>query len=290
MKLLKTLLPIVLLFITLVSKAQKIDTIEVGYNKTVVLIFSTPVISDDIGSEDVLVAKEREMIKLAGAIDRFKETTLFVETEDGYYSYIIKYSSNPKKLSLFYPATKVTYAKGGGAVSSSNAKTVSVNNPNGSSGGNAKELGVDKDNNFYSKCDDIAHRSNSINDLGVLSSKLHLMLSDIYINNDNLFFKVTMKNNSNIDYDIELIRFVIKSKKGKIKQAAVQETILEPVYVYNGEKNEIQGKDGLIKVFCFKKFTFSEEKKLFIELWENGGERILSFNVPSERIINTKKL
>lgn len=94
---------ILLLIFTIISIqnsfSQKIDTIGVSYNKTVVLIFENPIIADDIGSENVIISRDREVLKIAATIKAFQETTLFVETKDGYYSFILVYDENQKAFS-----------------------------------------------------------------------------------------------------------------------------------------------------------------------------------------------
>lgn len=288
----KKIISIILFLCTLqFSIAQKIDTIEVSYTKTTILIFSSEVTSDDIGSPDVLIQKEGNKVKLAAAIQRFAETNLFIETSEGYYSFILKYKDSPKTLTKFYTAEQVTYPK----VEKIEIAPQKINFPTQANTAqnnhsNTATQDIDLQNRFFNECELIARKSNSYNDVGVLSAKASCMLTDMYVRGDYMYFKITIKNMSNINYDVELIRFVVRNKKGAIKQAAVQEVILEPLYVFNGEINQVKGKDAVTKVFVFKKLTIADEKKLCIELWENGGDRILNFAITQDMILNTKKL
>jgi len=281
----------ILIFLFLCTLQQSIaagfvkqDTIEVSFFKTVVLIFEKPVISDDVGSPDLLIESEGEKVKLAAAVQGMHETNLFIETGDGYYSFIIRYNANPKTLTHFYPGIKVTYPKSNVVASPQVIQDTKTSME-------AKQAAVEgeKQNSYFKKCEMIAKRTNSFSDIGVFSARASVTLGDIYVSEDMLYFKIVMKNMSNIDYDVELIRFVVRHKKGVIKQAASQETIMEPVYVYNGDINEIKGKDGLIKIFVFKKFTIANEKKLVVELWEDGGDRILNFAISEDMILHTKR-
>lgn len=259
--------------------AQNHDTLFVSTNKTVVLIFDSEVLTDDVGSKDVIAAREGEIIKLKAKTVNFKETSLFVKTSSGYHSFILNYKENPKVLSVYINNTKNPI------VSNTTTKKETENlKPNEAT----KKETIPVKNEFSSDCENLEKRKNTINDMAIISKKALFQLADIVIKNDKLYFKVLIKNNSNIDYDIELIRFSIRNKKGDIKQAAVQETILTPVYIYNDEIKEIKGKERLCKVFVFDKFTYDNDKKLLLEIWENGGERILDFTIKTNLILDVK--
>lgn len=296
MKRFKLILVFACICYSFAATAQKLDTIEVSYYKTTILIFDSEIITDDAGSPDLLISKEGKILKCASAIRGLHETNLFVETGSGYYSFIVKYNENPKGITRNFGVSNITYEKAIDEIElPPNSNSGNMNSQTASSSASSSSvvndnLKFEEKNKITKECSDMAAYANTIKDLGVISSKLQLTLADIAVKDDRLYFKLVAKNTSNIDYDIELIRFVTVNKKGKIKQAAVQEGNLTPVYIYNGEKNEIPGKSGLIKVFVFDKFTYADDKKLMVELWENGGERILSFAVPQEYLLNCRKI
>lgn len=70
-----------------------------------------------------------------------------------------------------------------------------------------------------------------------------------------------MANNSNINYDVDMLRFFIKDEK-KSKRTALQEVEIQPLYVH-GDTSTIRGNAKNIIVFALPKFTISD-KKYFI--------------------------
>jgi conjugative transposon TraN protein len=284
---------------------DKLDTIRVSFSKTVILVFDSKITFDNLGSEDVIAQKKDNKILLAAAVKKFPETNLHIETESGYYSFIILYQENPKK--LFYNFNKshsvlensssqevIEVEEESKEILAKSVQKPSVKPSTGTASTNAqptkKTVKPSKEDLFANNCKSIHDKSNSYKSIGVLGNKMFWSLGDIYVKEDHLYFKVSANNSSNIKYDIDLIKFVTRSSSGKIKQKAEQEDIIEPTFVYNGEKMVVDGKSTLTKVFVFPKFTIDDEKKLFVELWEVGGDRKLEFSITNKEIIRVKNL
>ncbi len=101
-----------------------------------------------------------------------------------------------------------------------------------------------------------------------------LQLGGIYVNHDILYFRLFLKNKSNISYAIDNISFTIKDKQ-KSKRTATQELSLTPLYSLNGLSN-VKSNSTVICVIALSKFTLPDSKRLSIQVLEKDGSRNLS--------------
>ncbi len=115
---------------------------------------------------------------------------------------------------------------------------------------------------------------------------IKLQLNGIYIKSDVVFYQLKIKNNSNINYDIDMLRLFINDKK-KSKRTASQEIEIQPLYVY-GDTSTIKGKSKNIFVFALQKFTIPDQKYLSIQLMEKNGGRHLQLKVHNRTIVKAK--
>ena len=94
--------------------------------------------------------------------------------------------------------------------------------------------------------------------------KLNVQLNNVYVISDYIFLDMTFKNNSNLSYDIEDLKFSIEDKK--IYKATNNQSIeLIPIFQLNAQK---QFKKNFRNIYVFKKFTFPNSKVMMIRLIE----------------------
>ena len=294
MKQLFKILPFIIIPLLAIGQKTKekhhTDTLRLSFSKTVYLVFDTPVKFEDHGSDNVIVKTSGNKVFLGAKIKKFSETNLLVETESGFYSFILVYNENPKKLLYKYDSEALVLKAQDETQFSEKEKNNKVGKNSSPEQSKVSSKTAVSTEDFPNDCQKIVSMSNSITTIGVFGGKMLWSLGDIYVKDDYLYFKVCATNKSNIKYDVDLIKFVIRNSKGNVKQKAVQEDIVTPLYVFNGPKMQIEGKSALTKVFVFQKFTIDDEKKLFIELWEVGGDRKLEFGVTDKDILKVKKL
>ena len=104
-----------------------------------------------------------------------------------------------------------------------------------------------------------------------------------YIKNDNIYYQLRIKNNSPIDYDIEVLRFYIRDKK-KGKRTAVQENELKPLYV-SGNIAQVKSFNQNIIVVALDKFTIPDKKFMGIQIMEKNGGRHLIMKLNNKDIL-----
>lgn len=94
--------------------------------------------------------------------------------------------------------------------------------------------------------------------------KLNVQLNNAYVMSDYIFLDMTFKNNSNLSYDIEDLKFSIEDKK--IYKATNNQSIeMIPVFQLNPQKHF---RKNFRNIYAFKKFTFPNSKVMMIRLIE----------------------
>ena len=94
--------------------------------------------------------------------------------------------------------------------------------------------------------------------------KLNVQLNNAYVMSDYIFLDMTFKNNSNLSYDIEDLKFSIEDKK--IYKATNNQSIeLTPIFQLNPQKHF---RKNFRNIYVFKKFTFPNSKVMMIRLIE----------------------
>ncbi|MEQ8880904.1 MAG: DUF4138 domain-containing protein, partial [Cyclobacteriaceae bacterium] len=285
------------------GREAKYDTIPVGYSTSVNLIFDSPVKQWDMGLGirieggeqvwDVLVENSPESpkrIKLAAGIQGFKTTNLFVETTTAYYNFILKYEDRPGKLLYQIQLDQAEIIKVDrnqkSEISSENSKS-DHHKPFIPNTETASRL--DSIDYFSQK---VLKREDSFNPIGKSSQQILFFLSGIYIRKDHLFFKLYIRNDSNIPFDIGFIGF-FKSDRGRrgSKKRPIQEEHLTPVFINDEETKTLESKGEILKVFVFRKFTLSKRKRLYIQVWEGDqGERKIELSLKNKDILKATTL
>lgn len=94
--------------------------------------------------------------------------------------------------------------------------------------------------------------------------KLNMQLNNVYVMSDYIFLDMTFKNNSNLSYTIEALKFSIEDKK--IHKATNNQSIeLKPIFQLNFNKHF---KKNFRNIYVFKKFTYPNSKVMMIRLIE----------------------
>ena len=94
--------------------------------------------------------------------------------------------------------------------------------------------------------------------------KINVQLNNVYVMSDYIFLDMTFKNNSNLSYDIEDLKFSIEDKK--IYKATNNQSIeMTPIFQLNPQKHF---RKNFRNIYVFKKFTFPNSKVMMIRLIE----------------------
>lgn len=252
--------------------------VEVTFSKTTHILFPSEVKYVDLGSHDIIAGKAtgaENVVRVKAAIRGFADETNFsVITADGcFYSFNTVWSDDPAQLSI----EVADWLK---------------ENPGGGIAGDRmfvqlKELGGETPvivnkimyNIFKNNRNDIRH-------VGSKKFGIQALLKGIYIHGNLLYFHTSVRNASNVSYDIDFVRFRVVDKK-LVKRTAIQETVLHPVRTYN-EKRTVEGKATVRHVFALEKITIPDDKILVIDFYERNGGRHQSFVIENIDLIGAK--
>lgn len=94
--------------------------------------------------------------------------------------------------------------------------------------------------------------------------KLSFQLNNVYVMSAYIFLDMTIKNNSNLSYDIEDLKFSLEDKK--IHKATNNQSVdLTPILQLNPQKHF---RKNFRNIYVFKKFTYPNSKVMMIRLIE----------------------
>lgn len=231
-------------------------SLTISCSKTANIIFPYAIISVDRGSKDLLVQKAegvQNILQIKAAKQNFLQTNLTVITADGKLnSFIVDYAENPDVLNFSFGANECK--------DSSFILLETVN-----------QAEVQK----Y-----VTLASVSKNKAGDIKDKrfgICIRLNGLFVHDDVLYLRIGIANRTNINYDIDQLRFYIRDKK-KVKRTSSQEIEIKPLYT-EGYCSLVAGQTERNFVYAFTKFTIPNKKFLAVELMEKNGGRHMKLAV-----------
>jgi conjugative transposon TraN protein len=242
------------------------SNLTVTCNKTTNLIFPLAVQSVDRGSKDILVQQPKgteNIVQVKADKPNFAQTNLSVITTDGnLYSFTIDYAPQPSQLNIVIENKN--------QISSDSIKTQTVKF---NSGNNQVLFKIIAQKISSGKTVNIKKKS---------LNEMRLKVSGIYISNDIIYFRLQVKNNSNISYDVDNIRFSIKDRK-KSRRTATQEIELDPVYTYD-DLGKVLPDSSASCIIALSKFTLPDSKYLLIQMFEKNGSRNINLHLKNKHL------
>lgn len=260
-------------------------TIEVGFTKTVHILFPAPVTYIDIGSMAIIAGKAdgaENVVRVKAAVRDFvEETNLTVITEDGgFYTFDARYAENPSMSTIEIAAAE-----------SPAAQPASASEPAHADEGRVllREVGRERPATVKRVLSDI-YRQNRVDVKGIHTRKygVEVEVRGIYVHNDVIYLHVQIANNSNISFEVDYRRFVVADRKAA-KRTAQQQRIIEPLRVCN-DPSIVRGHQRQRIVFALPKLTLEEDKILLLEIAEKDGARHQYLEISSKELLGAKAL
>ena len=260
-------------------------TIEVGFTKTLHILFPAPVTYIDIGSMAIIAGKAdgaENVVRVKAAVRDFaEETNLTVITEDGgFYTFDARYAENPATSTIEIAAAE-----------SPAAQSASASEPTRADEGCVllREVGRERPATIKRVLSDI-YRQNRADVRGIHTRKygVEVEVRGIYVHNDVIYLHVQIANNTNISFEVDYRRFVVADRKAA-KRTAQQQRIIEPLRVCN-DPSIVRGHQRQRIVFAFPKLTLEEDKILLLEIAEKDGARHQYLEISSKELLGAKAL
>lgn len=260
-------------------------TIEVGFTKTVHILFPASVTYIDIGSMAIIAGKAdgaENVVRVKAAVRDFaEETNLTVITEDGgFYTFDARYAENPATSTIEIAAAE-----------SPATQPASTSEPARADEGRVllREVGRERPATVKRVLSDI-YRQNRADVKGIHTRKygVEVEVRGIYVHNDVIYLHVQIANNTNISFEVDYRRFVVADRKAA-KRTAQQQRTIEPLRVCN-DPSIVRGHQRQRIVFALPKLTLEEEKILLLEIAEKDGARHQYLEISSKELLGAKVL
>jgi len=259
--------------------------IEVGFTKTVHILFPAPVTYIDIGSMAIIAGKAdgaENVVRVKAAVRDFaEETNLTVITEDGgFYTFDARYAENPTTSTIEIAAAESPVAQPASASEPARADEGRVL---------LREVGRERPATVKRVLSDI-YRQNRADVKGIHTRKygVEVEVRGIYVHNDVIYLHVQIANNTNISFEVDDRRFVVADRKAA-KRTAQQQRIIEPLRVCN-DPSIVRGHQRQRIVFALPKLTLEEDKILLLEITEKDGARHQYLEISSKELLGAKAL
>lgn len=290
----KQLFIIISILISSSVTAQVTDTLYIGFTKSIYLVFNeTPIHhanSEDEGVEEIIVKPLDNKLIVTAAIENFEETNMFVQDGARMYMFLLRYSDNPKKFIYNYQNTAVVN------VPNNTQTTKEIETPESTlidyqlkkQQTQTKETKENTKSEFENNSILVLNMEQKLFSKGSKVGKTSIVATNINVHQNYFYLKIKLYNNSDIKYDIDMFRFVIKNKSKSVKKSADQFIELTPSFVLNEDRKTVPPTDFVEFVFVFEKFTIQDNKKLNIQVLELNGDRMLEFDFYSKDILNLK--
>lgn len=260
-------------------------TIEVGFTKTVHILFPASVTYIDIGSMAIIAGKAdgaENVVRVKAAVRDFaEETNITVITEDGgFYTFDARYAENPTTSTIEIAAAE-----------SPVAQPASASEPARADEGHVllREVGRERPATVKRVLSDI-YRQNRVDVKGIHTRKygVEVEVRGIYVHNDVIYLHVQIANNTNISFEVDYRRFVVADRKAA-KRTAQQQRTIDPLRVCN-DPSIVRGHQRQRIVFALPKLTLEEDKMLLLEIAEKDGARHQCLEISSKELLGAKAL
>jgi len=244
--------------------------LEVGCNKTCMLVFPTTIQSADRGAAYVLAEREagsENVLKVKAGKPGFLPSSLTVITADGQiFSFKVFYKANPSYLVLTLKSDLAVETK----------RPLDVDKVQ-FAGGRLNSAAMDSAMQKVLQGPDYLHGA------GVHERKygLRLSVTGIYYLKNLLFFKLRLQSEARMPYLVDSLRIFVRDKK-TTRRTAVADHELRPLAMRSEGSAETD--TGKVILVALPRFSIADNKQVAVILTEKQGDRTLCFYIRQHKM------
>lgn len=252
----------------------KIDSIytephvlPVGKEKMMYLIFPGKIIYEDHGSNNITVEKAEgvdNILSIKAKNNYTEDTNISVVTENGkFYTFTLRFSLNPEIYTF--------------VIDKEEQQKVAILDEG--------ELNTIQKKKIYEQINKMMFLPLKLRDK---ISGIKFEINNIFVYNNILFFRITMENETQINYTIDFMRMYIQDAK-ITKKTAIQQLEQNILFAYD-YPDEIPALEKRTFVVAVNKFTIPDKKRMIIEIQEKNGGRHFYFKIKNKSILRAQQL
>ncbi len=243
-----------------IQAQQTLDTIYANDKKNVALFFPQPIRQGITGTSNFVFTYNREKEQYFGLLQATPgtESNLLTLTKNGQvYSYILKYKEQLSKLNYFI----------------SEKESIGNEKPK-----NVKKLPIVQSQStplnrtaYFQKFSAYLLKSKYESIATQRKRGIKLQLQKIIYNISEVYLVLEIKNNSEIDFEIDYLN--VYRANGNIKHKASYQRLRQGVIYKHKMPHTVANKQNQQFVYVLPKFVLGENEKLLLELKELNGSR-----------------
>ena len=250
------------------QETKKLDTIYASSTMNLALFFPTNIRQGIVGSENFVFSYNRERAQPLGLLKAIKgkPSNLLVITTDGnVYTYIIKYAPSLTEMNRFIPISE--------SIGHEHQRKPLVVRDTIKSDSN---LVVKKQypTAFLEKSCMALLKQPERKNIIKRKEGLSLAIKNMIYNEDLVFMQFEIKNDSGFDFDFDTLH-VFKVNGNNKRKASYQELKIKPIHIFRIPSKVRIGSISRF-VFVLPKFTLGSSEKLYLQLKESSGSRLLA--------------
>lgn len=252
----------------------KIDSIytephvlPVGKEKMMYLIFPGKIIYEDHGSNNVIVEKAEgvdNILSIKARDNYYEDTNISVVTDSGkFYTFTLRYTQNPEVYTF--------------VIDKEEQQKVAILDEG--------ELNTSQKGRIYEQINKKMFLPLGLKDK---ISGIKFEINNLFVYNNIIFFRITLENETQINYTIDFMRMYIQDAK-ITKKTAIQQLEQKILFTYDYPE-EIPALEKRTFIVALNKFTIPDKKRMIIEIQEKNGGRHFFYKLKNKTILKAQPL